>query len=83
MESVFLITAVVGAVEFLKRIQARDFFAALTIFVSALIGVLAGFFGAPGVVDVWAGLVLGLGASGLVTTAGKISGYVEPKATRL
>lgn len=71
MENVFVLAAVAGAVELIKRLQARDYWAALTILVSAAIGSLAGFFGIGGI-SVTTGLVLGLGASGLVTVAQKV-----------
>lgn len=67
-----LIPAVVGAVEFLRRLQVRDYFAAMTIAVSAAIGVLLGVLGAPGVESAWIGLVGGLAASGLVTVASRV-----------
>lgn len=67
-----LIPAVVGAVEFLRRIQIKDWFAALTILAAAIIGTLLGVLGAPGVADVWSGLVGGLAASGLVTVATRV-----------
>jgi len=73
MESVFLVTAVVGAVELLKRLQAQDYWAGLTIVVAAAIGVAAGVWGWGGVPDGETGLILGLGASGLVTVGQKIS----------
>lgn len=80
--SIVLVAAVVGAVEFLRRLQLHDYFAAITIAVSALIGVLCGVFHAPGVVDGWAGLVMGLGASGLVTVASKVNTSVTPVVTK-
>lgn len=67
-----LIPAVVAAVEFLRRVKASDWFAAITILVSACIGVLLGVFGAPGVPDVWAGLTGALAASGIVTVATRV-----------
>lgn len=71
MESIFIVTAVVGFVELLRRLQLRDYFAAITIVGSALIGVVAGLMHAPGVTDAWAGLVIGLGAPGLITIASR------------
>ena len=72
MEQVFLVTAVVGAVEFLKRLQKKDYWAGLTILVAGAIGAVAGALSAPGVLDVWTGIVIGLGASGLITTVTRI-----------
>lgn len=64
-----LIPAVVAFVELLRRAQAKDWFAVVTIIGSGLIGVLLGLAHAPGVATVWAGLVGGLAASGVVTIA--------------
>lgn len=68
-----LVPAVVGAVEFLRRLQARDWFAAATIAVSGGIGALLGAVQAPGVTNAYVGLVGGLAASGLVTVASRVS----------
>lgn len=74
MENLFIVTAVVAVVELLRRIQIRDYFAALTIIVSAVVGVLAGVFDLGGITTVEAGLMAGLGASGLVTVASRVGG---------
>jgi hypothetical protein len=71
MESLFLVTAVVGAVEFLRRCKISDWFAAITIVVSAVIGMVYGGLDGPGVANMWEGLVIGLSASGLVTVASR------------
>lgn len=71
--SIFIVFAVAGAVEFLRRLQVKDYFAAITIFVSAAIGLVAGAFGAPGVSDAWNGVIAGIAASGLVTVASRVS----------
>lgn len=73
MIPIFIVLAVAGFVEFCRRIHLKDYFAAITIAGAALIGVLAGVFHAPGVVDAWTGLEYGLSASGLITTAAKVS----------
>lgn len=73
MENLFIVTAVVGAVEFLRRLQIKDYFAALSIAVSAGIGALAGLWHLAGTADVATGIIIGLGASGLVTVASKIN----------
>jgi hypothetical protein len=82
VESTVLVAAVIGFVEFLRRLQARDYFAAITILGSAIIGVLLGALDAPGVANVWQGLTLGLGASGAITALSRIntSGSVSPVA---
>lgn len=68
-----LIPAVVGFVEMLRRLQAKNYFAVLTIVGAAVIGVLLGAFHAPGVVDAWSGLVGGLAASGVVTALSRVN----------
>lgn len=68
MESVFIVAAVAGAVELINRLRSKDYWAALTILVAAAIGTFAGVVGIEGVTAT-EGLVLGLGASGLVTVA--------------
>lgn len=72
MENIFLVTAVVATVEFLRRVKVSDYFAAITILAAGAIGVAAGLLGAPGVADAWDGLVMGLSASGLVTVATRV-----------
>lgn len=70
--SLVLIPAIAGAVEFIKRIQVKDYFAAVIIAVSAVIGTLLGVFHAPGVADAWVGLVGGLATSGVYTIASQV-----------
>lgn len=72
MESLFVVTAVVGAVEFLRRLQLKDYFAAITIAVATAIGALAGAFAVDGL-TITTGIIAGLGASGLVTVASKVN----------
>lgn len=71
MESLFLVTAVAGVVELLRRLQVRDYFAAITIVAAAGVGALAGVFNVEGL-DVATGIVTGLSASGIVTVASKV-----------
>lgn len=68
-----LIPAVVAFVELLRRLQAKDYFASITIIGAGLIGAVLGLAHAPGVVDAWAGLVGGLAASGVVTIATRVN----------
>lgn len=68
-----LIPAVVAFVELLRRLQAKDYFAALTIVGAGVIGTVLGLAHAPGVVDAWAGLVGGLAAAGVVTIATRVN----------
>lgn len=75
MQSVFVVTAVVGLVEFLRRVHLKDYFDALTIAGAALIGGLAGLAAVDGLTVV-AGITAGLGASGLVKVAGAFNSPV-------
>jgi hypothetical protein len=77
MESVFIVTAVVAAVELLRRLKIQDWFAAATIVISALIGGAAGVFQLGGVTSIEAGLIAGLSASGLITVASRVSNGVS------
>ncbi|MGW5074084.1 hypothetical protein [Rhodococcus sp. NPDC004095] len=71
MEELFIITAVAGATELIKRTYDRDFRAATIIAMSAAIGLAVGLTGLYGA-TVASGLIFGLGASGLVTVSQKI-----------
>ena len=63
--------AIVGAVELVKRLFDRDFRAAAIVAVSAVVGALL----APQLDILWfQGMLIGLSASGLVTTASYIGG---------
>lgn len=73
MQSIFLVTAVAGATEFLRRLKVQDYWAAATILVATGIGAAAGALDAPGVGSVWDGIVIGLGSSGIVTIAQKFT----------
>lgn len=69
MEIASLTFAVVGAVEFVKRVFDKDFRSAAIIVVAGVVGAIL----APQIAVSWFnGLILGLGASGLVTTASLI-----------
>ncbi|WP_407107229.1 hypothetical protein [Rhodococcus aetherivorans] len=72
MESLFLIVAVAGATEFVKRLFDRDYRAAVIIAVSATIGGVAGLFGIDGL-TIANGIMLGVAASGVVTVAAKVN----------
>jgi hypothetical protein len=74
MENLFIVTSVVAATEVLRRAKVSDWFAVATIVVAGVIGAAAGALHAPGVADVWTGIIAGLGASGLVTVASRIGG---------
>jgi hypothetical protein len=80
ISGVLLVLAVAGATEFLRRLQLRDYFAALTIVVAAVIGGVAGAFNVEGLPDVFTGVVAGLSASGLVRTAGAVTTRVVAPA---
>lgn len=62
---------VVGSVELLKRLFAKDWMAAATI---AVAGIVGGIFASQAGVTVFQGILIGLSASGLVTTVSRISG---------
>lgn len=78
MESLFILTAVAGATELLRRLYAKDYIGAITIAVAAGIGGLAA---GLNVVDVAVaeGIIAGLGASGLVTVASRVGGTSSPR----
>jgi VIT1/CCC1 family predicted Fe2+/Mn2+ transporter len=67
---VTLVAVIIGAVELITRLRAKDWWAAVTIGIAGLIGFL---FGAanyyPGM-DAVEGLVAGISASGVVTALG-------------
>lgn len=69
--SVFVLTAVAGATELVKRLWAKDFEGTTIIALSGVIGALAGAFVIDGL-TVANGIVAGLSASGLITTLQKI-----------
>lgn len=71
MESVFLITAIVGFVELVKAISEQNVRSIAIILGSAAIGAITGFFGIDGL-TVATGLQAGLAASGTYTIAEKI-----------
>ena len=81
VSSLFVLTAVAGATELIKRLWDRDYRAATIIAVSALIGGLAGAFVIDGLTFA-TGLVAGLSASGLVTIGQKV-GQGTPNTTVL
>lgn len=66
-----LTTMVIGATELVKRLFDRDARGAAIIGVSALVGALGGLFLFEGV-GLALGIVVGLSASGLVTTVQKL-----------
>ncbi len=65
-----VITATMGATELIKRLFKRDWQASATIVASAVVGSLIAL---PVGIAWYYGLVLGLGASGLITIASKTS----------
>lgn len=71
LSSLFVLTAVAGATELVKRIWKHDYQSAVIIGISALIGGLAGVFVVDGL-DFATGLIAGLSASGLVTIGQKV-----------
>lgn len=71
--SLIVVPMVIGVVELIDRLFAQDHKAALKIVAAASVGALAGLFGLEGL-NVATGIVLGLGASGVVTAAKRIGG---------
>lgn len=69
--SPFVIVAVTGATEFVRRLWRKQYEDATIIGVSALIGALAGLFVIDGL-NVATGLMAGLAASGAITLAQKL-----------
>lgn len=70
MDTLVLTAAVIGAVEFVKRAFDKDFRAAVTILVAAVIG---GVFADQFDLTVLEGVTTALAGSGLVTTAQKVA----------
>ena len=71
MQYVLITTMVVGLVEFVKRLWDRDYRGAIIILGAAVIGGLCGYFSVE-VSGVVPGVVVGLGAAGVVTVAQKV-----------
>lgn len=71
MEYLLLTGAVIGSVEFIRRLFERDYEAAVIIAVAALVGGLYGFLGIDAT-SVAEGIVFGLAASGVVTVADRV-----------
>lgn len=74
VDSIFVVTAVVGATELIRRLSKQDWYGALTIVVAALIGFVAGVNGVDGL-TAFTGLIAGLTASGLVTVADRVNSH--------
>lgn len=68
---VFIAIAIVAVTEFLKRLQASDWYGAVVIVVAAVIGAIAGAFHVEGL-TVFNGVVAGLGAVGIHQVARQI-----------
>ena len=68
MENLFILAAVAGSTEFLKRLWANDKKGAITIAFAVAIGALAGAFRVEGLNDPFAGIVIGLTAVGVFAT---------------
>lgn len=68
---VLLAAVIAGVTELITRLRARDFWAALTITASALIGMLFGVFGIEGLNPVL-GLAAGFGVSGGLAAIGMV-----------
>lgn len=75
MESSFILVAVIGFTQMVKSLFDRDYRSVVIIIGAAAIGAFAGFLHVQGV-DIATGIVLGLGAAGVVTTAQAIRSQV-------
>lgn len=71
MEFVLVTAMVIGVVELIRRVQKQEWYAVLTILASAGVGALCGVFAVEGI-TVATGIVVGLGASGVVTVSNAI-----------
>lgn len=71
MEYVLVTTMVIGLVELVKALFDRDYRTAVIIIGSAVVGGVCGFFAVEGL-SVATGIVIGLGASGVISTAKRI-----------
>lgn len=71
MESIFIIPTVIAVVELLRRLQESDYFAAVSIVAAAVVGGLASVLGFEAV-SIGEGIVLGLSASGVITSLSKV-----------
>ena len=76
MESIFVIAGVIGFMEFVKALFARDFQKAIIIIGAAAIGGFAGASGVDGIATVFDGVVAGLAASGIYRV-GRLMGGTE------
>lgn len=73
MENLFILTAVAGFVELTKALFDKNFRTAVIILGAAFIGGLTGYFHLVAGVDLTTGIILGLGSSGVVTIAKKMT----------
>lgn len=71
MEYLLLTGAVVGTVEFIRRVFEKDYEAAVIIAAAATVGGLYGFLGIDAT-SIAEGVVFGLAASGVVTVADRV-----------
>lgn len=71
---------IVGVVEFINRMRAKDFWVALTIVTSAVVGALLALYWG---VDVLAGALAGLAASGTLKTLGSLGNKSTPAPSSL
>jgi len=76
MESLFVIAAVIGFMEFVKALFARDFQKAIIIIGAVAIGGFAGASGVDGLASMFDGIIAGLAASG-VYRVGRLMGGTE------
>lgn len=73
VESLFVTTVVIAIVEFLHRLNNRDWEGAIIIVLAALVGGISGFFHIEGLV-IQSGILAGLAAAGVVKVAQSFAG---------
>lgn len=67
-----LVTVIAGVTELITRLRAKDYWVAVTIFSSVVVGFLFGLIHYYANVGPVEGIALGFAASGLITTVGAI-----------
>jgi uncharacterized membrane protein HdeD (DUF308 family) len=77
LQYVLLGTVIAGVNELIKRLRAKDYWTALTIVCSALIGLVFGVFGIEGLNPV-TGIAAGFGLSGAMSVLGSIGNKSTP-----
>jgi uncharacterized membrane protein HdeD (DUF308 family) len=74
---VLLAAVIAGVTELINRLRARDYWVALTVATSAVIGLLFGVFEVEGLTEI-TGLAAGFGASGALSFVGSVGRKSTP-----